>query len=194
MPIKRLTQSSLLDLEKYSSMLAGNEAYSPNAFVLLETTILSSNASSISFSSIDQSYKHLQLRMTTRNDPYSNLLLRLNSDSGGNYAYHDLSGNGGSVSASAGTGGQTSIVLTTTATTNQTSNVFSGVICDILDYTNTSKNTTVRTLGGVSDTSYNHIQLRSGVWLDTSAVTALSIGHNGNLVSGTRISLYGVKG
>lgn len=170
------------------------EAAGGGSFDLLETTVLGSSASSISFSSIDQSYKHLQLRMTTRNDPYSNLLLRLNSDSGGNYAYHDLSGNGSSVSSSAGTGGQTSIVLTTTATTSQTSNVFSGVICDILDYTNTSKNTTVRTLGGVADSGYNHIQLRSGVWLNTSAVTALSVGHNGNLVAGTRISLYGIKG
>lgn len=174
-------------------LLGASVSGEAGSYDLLETEILASSASSVTFSSIPQDYKHLQIRMTTRNDPYSNLLLRLNADSGGNYAYHDLSGNGSSVTSSAGAGGQTSIVLTTTATTNQTTNVFSGVVCDILDYANTSKNTTVRTLGGVADSGYNHIQLRSGVWINTAAVTSLSVGHNGNLVSGSRISLYGIK-
>jgi hypothetical protein len=66
---------------------------------------------------------------------------------------------------------------------------------DILDYGVTTKNTTMRALNGGHE--YNWIALASGVWMNTAAVTSITFNMpltSANFVSGTRFSLYGIRG
>lgn len=168
-------------------------ATSVAGFDLLETSLITTSTSSVTFSNLNtySQYKHLQLRITARQG-FGNLLMTFNSDTGSNYASHRLISSG-TLSSGASTSAS-SIVLGQVATTSQTTNVFASFVVDILDFSSTNKNTTIRSLGGVVDTgtSYSWVEFRSGLWNNTSAVTSLTIGNNGNLVSGSRISLYGI--
>jgi len=41
----------------------------------------------------------------------------------------------------------------------------------------------------------NNIALKSGLWVNTAAVTSISFANSsGDMVAGTRFSLYGIKG
>ena len=194
MPIKRLTQSSLLDLEKYSSMLAGNTAFSPNSFDLLETTVLSSEASSVTFSNLGNysDYKHLQLRATVKFTGTTYVgVMRVNGVSAlSSYSSHRLYADGSSVASQnqSGDGGLGTLVFP-----YLTTNAFGGMIADFLDFSNTNKFKTVRTFAGISS-GYPFLQLQSGAFLSTNAITSISIHpETNNLAVGSRFSLYGIK-
>lgn len=172
-----------------------------NSYESIETfTVGAGGQSTITFNTIPSTYKHLQIRMISRtNRAFANdaLKIRFNSDSGNNYAFHYLNGDGASATA----GGLTSSSMTYIPTPNMTgnsasSNMFGATITDILDYTNTNKNTTVRSLGGSDQNGSGNIALQSGLWLNTAAVTTITItpeaGTSFNQYSS--FALYGIKG
>jgi hypothetical protein len=61
-----------------------------------------------------------------------------------------------------------------------------------LDFSNTSKNKTIRALTGGIDTETD-INLTSGAWYSTAAVTSITFALATNYNAGSRFSLYGVK-
>jgi len=166
------------------------------AFDLLETTTLTSSASSVTFSGLDtySDYKHLQLRAVardTRATTQSSGQITINSDTGANYAFHNLYGDGSTV----GSGGASSFNYIPTMTlpaASFTANAFGIFVLDLLDFSSTSKNKTLRTLAGKTG-STNTIQLDSGLWISTSAVTAVTMAAFTGYAVGSRFSLYGVK-
>ena len=174
----------------YSSFLAGNPTVILTSYESIATNTLTSAQSSITFSSFT-GYTHLQLRsMCFAVNDDENLYIRFNSDSGSNYARHYLEGNGATASASA-TAPDTGGVFSNTS--NGTSPYVA--VCDILDYANTNKNTTIRALSGRDKNGSGSIALRSSLWLNTAAVTSITIlAGSGNLSSGSQFALYGIKG
>jgi hypothetical protein len=179
-------------------LLSQGGGASAGSFELISTTIASGSSASVTFSSIPATYKHLQLRLTNRgvyattNDLLN--LLRFNGDTGANYAWHGLQGDGSSVYANNGTS-VTSICAGVFPGGSSTADSFSGAIVDILDYANTNKNTTTRMLSGSHTATGKNIKLTSGVWFNTSAITSLTLTTEiGNFTSGSRFSLYGIKG
>jgi len=168
-------------------------------YELIESAILTSNESSVTFSNLgtySSTYKHLQIRYTARslrNVDQDFPVLRFNGDDTASYAWHRLDGNGSSVSSAAGTS-QTSIALFNMPDAQSATSVFSGTVIDILDPYSTTKNTTIRSLVGWIG-FYNRIALTSGVYLKTDSITSISIiPSNANLASGSRFSIYGVRG
>jgi hypothetical protein len=161
-----------------------------NSYESIATSTLTSLQSSITFSSLG-SYKHLQLRsMCFGSTDDENLYIRFNSDSGSNYARHYLEGNGASASASA-TAPDTGGVFSNTS--NGTSPYVS--VTDILDYADTNKFKTLRSLAGRDRNGSGSIALRSSLWRSTSAVTSITIlAGSGTLSSGSQFALYGIKG
>ena len=156
------------------------------AFDLLETTTLTSSASSITFSGIDQSYKHLQIRSVARGVDGGNIKATFNGDAGSNYAAHGLYGTGSAVASFASL--SRSNVIVAEAGTN--TNVFYASVTDIVDYSSTTKYKTIKGLMGST-----LILLRSGVWMNTSAITSINLSCQTNdFTAGTRISIYGIKG
>jgi hypothetical protein len=76
-----------------------------------------------------------------------------------------------------------------------TASVFGAGVIDILDYANTSKYKTIRTLSGWDKNGGGNVGLSSGLWLSTSAISSIVIGsQTGNLVTNTQFALYGIKG
>ena len=200
--ITKMSRSSMNTKTWYRSMLAGNDPFSPGAYELIETNILTTTATSITFSSIPQTYKHLQLRMTTRltsSSGFNPMRIRFNATSPSTYIMHFLEGNGSTVSSGnflAITDGIRQQGMMS-GSSNATG-VFGVAITDILDYASTSKNTTIRTLAGginAADTTAR-ITLNSGAWIDTAAISEIRIAENAGatIAIGSRFSLYGIKG
>jgi hypothetical protein len=178
----------------YASQITGHLV--TNSFESIATvTVGAGGTSTISFTSIPSTYKHLQLRYISNNTAAAYyILLRFNSDSGTNYSSHQLTGNGTSVSASAGVS-NTQIELPRNSGTFNSS-IMSVGIADILDYANTSKYKTVRALGGY-DTNGNGqaVDFNSGAWLNTTAVNSITLSAiAGNYNTYSQFALYGIRG
>jgi hypothetical protein len=170
----------------------------------IATTLVDSGGSSnITFNDIPQTYKHLQIRLMSRNNRASTsdtLGIQFNGDTSiSNYVWlHYVYGNNGSAGAAGyGTGVNASIYLGECPSSTATSNIFGVSIADILDYTSESKNKVLRSLNGKEADALNQgfISLSSGAWLSTAPITSIKIfANNGNFVQYSRFSLYGIKG
>jgi len=188
---------------KSRSMLAGNPGYDPAATFLIQRITATGSESTMTFSSIPQTYKHIQVRAITSSTNTSPVtvsgnFIRLNGDSGANYAYHNLFGETTTANATAATASSFGPYIYSQVI-QSTSGYFGAFILDVLDYTNTSKNKTLRVFaGGDTNTSGSYkgvAQLGSGLWLNTAAITSLSIVSNaGSFASGSTFALYGFTG
>ena len=146
-------------------------------------TVGGGGSSSIDFTSIPSTYSHLQIRMISRNTgAFAGTLdnwLRFNSDSGSNYSFHILQGDGAAAAAGSGTT-QTRVRMPNQSPgASSTANTFGAAVIDILDYTSTNKNKTVRVLYGANDNTTNteyRAFLLSGLWYATpAAITSITI-------------------
>jgi len=189
-------------LNRYYDMLAGNTVWNPwepdGAFDALATvTVPSGGVASITFAGIPNTYKHLQIRSMFRSGTAGSedsVIMRFNGDSGNNYSYHFLFGNGSSANASA-TSSTSLIYPWAVPAASFLANSFGVQIIDLLDYANTTKNKTTRTLAGYDDNSTGgRIALTSGAWYNTSAVNSISITTGGSSIAQhSQFTLFGVK-
>jgi hypothetical protein len=123
------------------------------------------------------------------------MAIRLNGDSGSNYSRHWLRGDGSNVTSSSTLNATQASVLYLASGGNAGANIFGAGIIDILDYTNTNKNTTIRSLTGAVGAPNSSIFLFSTLWNNTAAVTSITVKPFGSdsFVSGSRFSIYGIK-
>lgn len=161
------------------------------------TTVGSGGSATITFSSIPAIYKHLQIRAfckcTASDSNIQSIFGQFNSDTGSNYARHFLNGSGSAV-AQNGYTSQTSMFFGTNINANVTS-VFASNVIDILDYTNTNKYKTTRSMSGVDANGTGFVQFMSGLWLNTAAITSITIRPNSDdFAQYSSFALYGIRG
>jgi len=179
-----------------------------NGMTALATVTLGSSASSITFSSIPSGYSHLQIRYfargTTTNRSESVLWQMNGYSTNGNYTRHSLWGEGGTASSGADTNSNGGLLQMPSGGT--ASNIFGVGIIDVLDYANTNKNKTIRTIGGYDSNGssngqdYQYVGLVSNLAITqgTAATTSFTLacyvyaGGSG-FATGTTAVLYGVK-
>ena len=155
------------------------------------------SASTTTFSSIASTYKHLQLRINyLEPNGGQSLTMRFNGDTGSNYVYHALEGNGSAASAYGYTAGNAGTIFSNniTGTVLTYPNV---IIVDIADYASTTKNKTVRVFAGADKNGTGGtVQLLSNLWLSTAAINSITVRDPTSLSwsATTTISLYGIKG
>ena len=200
------TGSSFTNLKKYNDFLAGNEAYNPPVFESIATvTVGAGGASSVTFSSIPSTYQHLQIRMFAKSDRANStgntVFAYANGDEAPsattNYYTHYLSGDGSSVSSGALSNANPSYgMYFGTAIGANATNMGSAYVVDILDYANTNKYKTMRSLGGEDNNSTGGaISLRSSLWSNTAAITSLKlVCLSYNFAQYSHFALYGIKG
>ena len=193
-------------LTRYTDMLAGNTTWNPwepaGAYESVAVaTVPSGGVASITFSSIPQTYTHLQIRATTRtnrSDANNDLIfLQFNGDTASNYSWHYLQGDGSNATSGAGAT-QTSIWTWLSASALSSANIFGAQVIDILDYANISKGKTIRNLGGVdlNGTSGGAMNLTSGNWRSNSSITSITLfsGFGSSISQHSSFALYGIKG
>jgi hypothetical protein len=175
-----------------ASVFAPSGAYDSIA----TTTVGSGGASSITFSSIPQTYTHLQIRGITRTPLASYITARFNADTGSNYSTHYIYAEPGTV-VSGGAANDTVFYVSRSNYSASASTMFGAGICDILDYSNTNKYKTTRTLTGNNSngTAGQAILISSGNWRNTAAVTSIVIfPTSGDFSQYSSFALYGIKG
>ena len=168
---------------------------------LATVTVPATTVASITFAGIPSTYKHLQIRATlkTNRATFGNdgLYIRVNGATS-SYSQHYVIGDGSSASASGG-GGNTQILIGWTGT--NVANYFGTNIIDILDYANTSKYKTIRSLGGVDLNGTvagagGLVALHSGMYYgNTDAITSLvfTSSNAADFQQYSQFSLYGIK-
>ena len=180
----------------YGGLLAA--AGAANSYESIATvTVGSGGSATITFSSIPATYTHLQIRAicktTAATSNINSIFGQFNSDTGSNYARHFLNGSGSAAGVGSGTS-QTSMFFGTNIETLGTS-AFAANVIDILDYANTNKYKTTRSLSGVDANGSGYVQFMSGLWLNTAAVTSITIFPNSdNFIQYSSFALYGIKG
>lgn len=179
-------------------ILASSAGGAAGAYELISSTVLGSDTASVTFSSIDQTYKHLQIRYTARSTVASaadDTVLRFNGVSTSTYFSHYLYGNGSTVS-SGNILSQNVMYLDQSPGATNTTDAFGAGIVDILDYTSTLKNKTVRTLTGYHGAGSKSVWMGSGSIALTAAITSITLltANSANHKAGSRFSLYGIKG
>lgn len=171
-------------------------------FQIATTTVGAGTASSITFSSIPQTYTHLQIRFSAQSNDTANSGLgnnRLNGyfnadETATNYYSHYLIGNGSTAVADA-----EQVAKWAGDCTRNSSAGWGTVVIDILDYTNTNKFTTTRCLTGWSNNDAvdgnGSVRIVSGLWRNTAAITSIKIAPEAavNFKQYSRFDLYGVK-
>lgn len=173
---------------------------SPSYDSIATTTVGGGGTSTVTFSSIPGTYKHLQLRYTAQSTRGSisadNVLMQLNG-AGSGYSRHFVWGDGANP-ASGATTSATHLWLGTIAST-ATANIFGVGIVDILDYANTNKNKTTRSLfgedlNGTPASSNGLLGMWSGLYPSTTAVTSISLTcQSASFAQYTQFALYGIK-
>jgi hypothetical protein len=156
----------------------------------------SSGASNIVFGSgntLPQNFTHLQLRAFVLSTNSGNPIWgRFNGDSGSNYNAHYLYANGSTVSSGQGSAAPTYFSAGYTATSSTT--IPNVIILDILDYSNTNKNKTTRSIEGGDANGSGFVEFESGLWLSTAAITSITLyATNNNFAQNTRFDLYGIS-
>ena len=158
----------------------------------------SGGSSSISFTGIPSTYKHLQIRGITQqtSNAGANCIIRYNSDSASNYNSHYLGGNGSAIGAGFYISGSTTGGYAFDSANNGNS-AFCVFIIDVLDYANTNKYKTSRSLSGWSNNSNSeNLSVMSSAWRNTAAVTSITLQdyNGGSFAQYSSFALYGIKG
>jgi hypothetical protein len=177
----------------------------PNSYYSIATINATGSSASITFSSIPSTYTHLQLRIIscetyTANPGYDFGAMSFNGDNtSGNYYSHFLYGDtsvhaGSLAGGSWGNGGAG--IMSGRSYSGQGNN-YAANIMDILDYSNTNKYKTTRTISGLNNNYSNANQgiwLTSTLWQSTSAINSITITTGtSNFTSNSQFALYGVK-
>jgi hypothetical protein len=124
----------------------------------------------------------------------SEIAITCNSDSGSNYSRHYLYGDGSAAGAGASTSA-TSMLIAYVSPSSALASTNTVNIVDLLDYQDSNKYKTFRVLTGMDvNGSGGYVQLSSGSWRSTTAISTLTLTIANNYTTGTQFALYGIKG
>jgi hypothetical protein len=165
----------------------------------LATVSLTSTASSVTFSGIPANYTHLQVRAilrSTRSENSDGPAFRLGNgsvDTGSNYSWHFIKGEGSAASAN-GFATQSYLGLGDMPAASRTSGIFGTLTIDILDYSNTNKFKTTRAFNGYDSNGAGDLRFVSGLWRSALAVDAITIFPEvASFTANSHFALYGIK-
>lgn len=174
-----------------ASQISGHLAV-PNNFESIATVLVGSGGTAtISFTSIPGTYQHLQIRGVAKIPSGGGMwgTIKFNSDStSGNYYGHRNLGNGSAASHGVNVGTSGGADWTTVY-----DSTFIPFVTDILDYANTSKGKTLKTLSGWDSNTVGEINYMGGMWTSTSAITRIDFAGTSNFAEYSHFALYGVK-
>ena len=164
----------------------------PVTYEPIATTTLGSTATTVSFTSISGTYTDLVLVYSSRSQggyDYQQSSIRFNGDSGSNYSYTQLTGDG----SSAGSFSQANINSIPSGFDIGTtqSGKWSVNIVNIMNYSNATTNKTVL---GRANAEPSLTAGRVGLWRSTAAITSIEVlrdDANGFSV-GSTFTLYGI--
>lgn len=161
----------------------------PATYEPIATTTLGSSAASYTFTSIPQTYTDLVLIISykdTRTVDGTDGFITVGNgsiDTGTNYSYTILRGTG---SAATSTRASSANYIHTDGSGNQQVTV-------IAHFQNYSNTTTYKTVLIRDNTALNRVDAVVGLWRSTSAINQIRFSGETGIVSGSTLTLYGIK-
>ena len=158
-----------------------------STYTPIATTTLGSAQTSISLSSIPSTYTDLVIVASIGCvSPQQAYVIRFNSDSGSNYSWTRLSGDGSTASSARGT--STTYI---SAFEIGSSTDFGVQLIHLNNYSNTNVFKTALVRNSIA--TY-HASAIAGLWRSTSAINSITLSSSGvaNLVAGSTLTLYGI--
>ena len=160
-------------------------------YVPIATYTVPSATASYTFSSIPSTYTDLVIVTNISTSTASDMLFRLNGDTGSNYSQTYLSGDGTNSSSGRYTN-LTTGYLDHNAVTSSTNFNYDCII-NINNYSNA---TTYKTILSRANNSATGVDASVLLWRSTAAITSIIIYPSGSatLSTGTTLTLYGILG
>lgn len=178
-----------------SSITAGLSGGGGSYESIATVNVGAGGSSSVSFTSIPSTYTHLQVRILTRSTFSAAdwpVWVNPNNDATSSYSYHGMIGDGATLTGFAGTNQSLAQIGSAPAGT-ALANTFGMFVIDILDYTNTNKYKTMKSLYGFNAQTAGILGMRSALWMKTDAITSLYFGTASNFAQYSQFALYGIK-
>ena len=163
----------------------------------INSVVLTASAASVEFTSIPQQYNDLLLNIYTATNTSDNdvIMLNFNADTGSNYSYTRLFGNGSSVSSDR-TSNQTYIDSAFMSATNPD-------LCtiNIMSYSNSNMFKTLLIEYGTPNSSNSNTNRRIvmsevGLWRSNNSINRITLDFNTlgvSFVAGSTFTLWGVR-
>jgi hypothetical protein len=154
-------------------------------YVPLQSVVLTSSTTSVTFSGIDQNYTDLVIAVNGTANTGSYFTLRFNNDTTSLYSNTEIDGNGSAAASNRNSSGtymyNGSIIATQ-----------SNIITHINGYSNS---TAFKTAISRSNYASTGVKASVGLWRSTAAITSIECGTGGSntFSAGTTFDLYGIK-
>lgn len=159
-----------------------------NTYVALDKVTVGTAVSTITFNSVNTGYTDLVIVANTSRTSNSNMQLRVgngSADTGFNYSYTFVAGDGSSAFSSRASG------TNSTEVSYQNANTWGQTIINLQNYANTSTYKTFITRSGQA--GWGTIAY-VGLWRSTAAINTINLYSTaGNFDVGSTFSLYGIK-
>jgi hypothetical protein len=205
MAVSRLSQTTLQNaFQKFNNVWDGVSAVPGMDALGVQSFSTSTGTSAVYFANIPQTYQHLQLRCFTRQGVGSGtgggeLRMYFAGDGGNNYSWHMIEGAGGGTPTSSGSSSTSGARIGLSPGNASPANIYSVTIVDILDYTNTSKNTAMKSFSvydfNTASPATGVTDFTSSMWYNTAAITYLQVNdvQSAGFAAGSTLALYGIK-
>jgi len=165
-----------------------------NTFVALATvTVGSGGAANMEFTSIPATYTDLCLLVSTRSSTAEDSFgLQFNNDTGSNYPYRNVQGDGTNAQSFSGT--TTKIYRGRQPESGYTANTFGNSQFYIPNYAGSNNKSVSLDTVNENNATTARASLSAALWSNTSAITSIKIvPDSGNFVQYSTATLYGIK-
>ena len=157
----------------------------------IATTSPTTSPTEIEFASITGTYTDLVLVLCGKTTATANVYVHINSDTGSNYSYTTLTGDGSTAASYRNSNISVGMLLDYSAYPQNNNNDI--IIANFMNYANT---TTYKTCISRGSNAAIGVDANVSLWRSTSAITNLKIrlgGGTGTWATGTIATLYGIK-
>ena len=165
-----------------------------NTYTLISSYAATGTVAYIEFSSIPSTYTDLVLSFSGRQTVNgASSFVTFNSDTGANYSYRTLIGNGTAASSSSASG-QTSLTVLAIDRNDQTASTFGNSVLYIPNYASSTTKSVSNDGVNENNATANAIGLVAGLWSGTAAISTIRITPDtGSFVQYSTAYLYGIK-
>jgi hypothetical protein len=165
---------------------------------LIAKNVLGSDAATVTLSDIPATYTDLLVLTSARTDftgvngVNDYILMRFNGDSGSNYTYRQLLGNGSAASSQSGT--LTGALAGRASGSDATASTFGNSETYIPNYAGSTNKSLSTTAANENNGTSATVVAQAALWSNTAAITSILFrpGDGSNFKSGSSFFLYGI--
>jgi hypothetical protein len=166
-----------------------------NTYELISSYTATGSVASIDFTSIPSTFTDLLVKVSGRavaTSSYPNVRVRFNSDTGANYKWRRIYGDGTGATSDSNSS-DTGALVGLIAGSNETANTFSNFEFVIPNYLSSNQKSISSDAVSENNSATSYSYLLASLWTGTSAITSISLYSSYNFAQYSTAYLYGIK-